>query len=106
MVKLVEATTERRMEGSGMRPRAAPGPGWEVEMRRVASRRGTVAPVLEASKDADCESTLSQPSHVRIAANCACLKRRGVVVLAASRSVRASSSRGGSESVFFLSTGW
>eukprot|EP00966_Prymnesium_polylepis_P196324 4549985-Prymnesium_polylepis.2 len=38
------------MKGSGTRVRKAPEPTWEVETRRVASRCGTTAAALEASK--------------------------------------------------------
>ena len=67
--KVVEATTERRTEGSGIRPKAEPEPGWEAEMRRLASRCGTVAPALLESKAAVCWSVPSHASHVKTAAS-------------------------------------
>ena len=43
--KSVEGMVEPRTVASGRRIRKAPAPAWEQEMRRVASRRGTVAPI-------------------------------------------------------------
>ena len=67
--KSTEAMTEPRRAGSGWRARCAPAPICAHETRRVASRCGTTAVALAASKVSHSSLALSHISQLKTAVN-------------------------------------
>ena len=76
---MVESFTDT----SGRRMRKAPAPACEQEIRRVTSRRGTVAPVFAASNRSQASLASSHAEVLMTAESLRCVKR-GIVLLVAS----------------------